>query len=466
MPPKKKSSTPNLAMPVVLTDHAKEAVAVDYKFSDIVQSLRTQHLGILLLVISFFVAIPRLKIKDSTSIALEDLKAINTALKADKWNPSFPAQTGYDELTDIEYENYYSIKFVIDKPSFSGGPFTELITIVPAFIIDNEEYISRVTGWDSNADQSIYIPQPKTISDFIQVWEYSRQVTYFQIEKIGDHIYLKADIDSPVERVKILNKKIVLQKDIYDALLIKNIFEERDVLPQDADSLGIGSVSGYVSGSNSNTLYIQSYWIPVTSKKINSTPVDITSKICNMLGLQNRVGAFNLAFPDLYLASKDYTEIPLDSLEVILEQRKLSETSSIEIAGLRMPVSNIKQWSSLALMALSVFFYLHLHTLFTKLTNSREITFDVSWIGLFPDIVSKTITFFSLAILPVSFVAYLNIEPLFLIDEHEKWVSQYWWAIGNIILILLPCAFIGWKYISIWKLLDKKSNVSNQHTKV
>ena len=95
---------------------------------------------------------------------------------------------------------------------------------------------------------------------------------------------------------------------------------------------------------------------------------------------------------------------------------QLQESEKQDIPGLG--TVSIKAWGGLVLLALQIYFFLHLNTLSRAATSQQDQVWNVPWFGLYKDFLATTVFFLSTIALPVVAAATLIVAMVF---DHLRW---------------------------------------------
>lgn len=163
---------------------------------------------------------------------------------------------------------------------------------------------------------------------------------------------------------------------------------------------------------------------------------------------------FNDAFRELRVAAGGLGNLPLEELEDRLRER-VGEYKNISVLGFDMPLTELGRWGTVLLVAIQLYFWLHLRTLHHRLQQSGTSFCEVAWIGLYLDRASRATTLVSCTLLPLSSILALG-ALLFsgagpgTVDPSATVV----FAIGiGLELVLLAC--IDYSIWHLWRLQDK-----------
>lgn len=117
------------------------------------------------------------------------------------------------------------------------------------------------------------------------------------------------------------------------------------------------------------------------------------------MGLRWRTGSFEESFPALATVTKHYCDLPLVKIEQIVQDELSRSGESVEAFGLKVPADALRQWGTLIVLAIQVYFSRHLRFM-------RRIHMDgvkeakSAWIGLYDDKVSQYGTLVTAVVLP------------------------------------------------------------------
>jgi hypothetical protein len=165
---------------------------------------------------------------------------------------------------------------------------------------------------------------------------------------------------------------------------------------------------------------------------------------------------FEEQFSVLHRVTKDdYQELELRKVERILGAELQRSGDRVEFLGLKFPERLISAWGLVIIVAIQLYFYLHLHTFRSRLTP-KDPGLDLAWIGLYPDHFARVISLVSVSVLPLgvtSYLAYLVIQSYWsqrVLDFRMLyllglWISGLWLACGSFKLIWDLTSLLKWR---------------------
>jgi len=116
---------------------------------------------------------------------------------------------------------------------------------------------------------------------------------------------------------------------------------------------------------------------------------------------------FEETFPELYDYIKSNPRMGFDDVSRLLQsdlQRERS-TEKIEFLGLKFPERDLATWGSLIIVIIQLYFWLHLRSLGSRLVTHDTCT-KIAWIGLYPDIYARIVSFLTASMLPLAVMIY------------------------------------------------------------
>jgi hypothetical protein len=118
-------------------------------------------------------------------------------------------------------------------------------------------------------------------------------------------------------------------------------------------------------------------------------------------------GPFAECFAALAWFSRDKPRYSLQDLsDAIDDQLSGFQPHDFEVLGIKFPVEHQALWGIIALLALQLYLCLHLRELSPSLTP-KDDGLNVAWIGLYPSLLSRAVTWTSILILPLVSIALL-----------------------------------------------------------
>jgi hypothetical protein len=162
---------------------------------------------------------------------------------------------------------------------------------------------------------------------------------------------------------------------------------------------------------------------------------------------------FEEQFSALHRVTKDYQELELRKVERILGAELQRSGDRVEFLGLKFPERLISTWGLVIIVAIQLYFYLHLRTFLSRLTP-RDLGLDLAWIGLYPDSFARVTSLFSVSVLPLGVISYLTYKVIQ--SGWSQWVLGLlvFWVLG----LLVACGsfklLLDLTNISKWRRRD------------
>jgi len=132
-------------------------------------------------------------------------------------------------------------------------------------------------------------------------------------------------------------------------------------------------------------------------------------------------GSFEHSFPELDDLTKNFEGIRIDHFDPILKAEQSRAGESFEAFGIKFPAASTTRWGILVILAVQLYFWIHLHELGRKL-KPDDPGWEVAFIGMYNSRPSQAIFAISAYVLPVCAVAGLGVRGLFIGSFH--W--PYW----------------------------------------
>jgi hypothetical protein len=112
-----------------------------------------------------------------------------------------------------------------------------------------------------------------------------------------------------------------------------------------------------------------------------------------------RNGSFKTSFPSLAKVTEQYRDLPFQKIRDIIDGEISRSGENVEAFGLKIPAGALRQWGTLLILALQLYFSRHLR--FMRRAHVPAIKESKSaWIGLYDDRLSRYGTILSTVALP------------------------------------------------------------------
>ncbi len=151
-----------------------------------------------------------------------------------------------------------------------------------------------------------------------------------------------------------------------------------------------------------------------------------------------KLGKFSQSFPELAkLFQHREGKIFLSDIEneIRIFEGKQAEDLSADIFGLKIELESILKYGALIIISLMFYYWLIMRVLVYKLTEDNK-AFGAPWIGIYPDSVSYTMTYFSTIFLPFVVSIIQAIKEL----DFSKIQDSYTAGIYSIVLVIVTLA--------------------------
>jgi hypothetical protein len=116
---------------------------------------------------------------------------------------------------------------------------------------------------------------------------------------------------------------------------------------------------------------------------------------------ESHKGEFNEAFPELALISNDLLKIDLKDVPDRVRYMEVQGEQGVDAFGLRVTASEVGRFGVVLLLAVQLYFWLHLRELAGKIAPSAP-GWDVAWIGVYSSRPSVVALFLSSCVLPLA----------------------------------------------------------------
>jgi hypothetical protein len=120
-----------------------------------------------------------------------------------------------------------------------------------------------------------------------------------------------------------------------------------------------------------------------------------------------RRGSYGNVFKELDDVAGGYSDIDLDVVRRVLDGEKERSADSYELLGARIPVEGIARWGMLVVIAVQVYFLVHLGE-FQRRIDPTDEAWNVAWIGLYQGIAAKVVFGLTTFVLPVVVVGLMG----------------------------------------------------------
>lgn len=158
------------------------------------------------------------------------------------------------------------------------------------------------------------------------------------------------------------------------------------------------------SGEQRIGMILIEYFAP--SRRVNLSLQDYFADLANLKLL---TGSFDISFPNLSkMDISSFDDLNLKDVRAILDKQLKENIQTIELMGIKLPTTAISLWGIIALIMMQLYFLLHLKE-FVRIVDKSKSNFDLPWIGLYNNKLSRFLIFISVIILPivVVFISYL-----------------------------------------------------------
>jgi hypothetical protein len=151
-------------------------------------------------------------------------------------------------------------------------------------------------------------------------------------------------------------------------------------------------------------------------------------------------GSFEHSFPELNKITKNYQTLEIDKFDAILEAEQNRTGESFEAFGVKFPAEATTRWGILVILAVQLYFWVHLQELSRKLAPD-DPGWEVAFIGMYHSLPSRLVYTFSALALPIGAVTALGIRGLFVGSFH--WL--YWLLLASGIILSMTLAGLAWR---------------------
>jgi hypothetical protein len=172
-------------------------------------------------------------------------------------------------------------------------------------------------------------------------------------------------------------------------------------------------------------------------------------------------GDFATTFTDLALAARGAEPLEFQDIRAHLLDESKTASEVLEAFGMKIPVELLTTWGTLVLLAIQLYFFVHLLELSGKL-HVGDPGWDVPWIGMYNSRASKAMYFWSAVILPICAVGLLGEQSIF--RRLRPGAQRISLGIEFVLLCGLICsailAYLAWRYRPKPMVASPESNTS------
>jgi hypothetical protein len=108
-----------------------------------------------------------------------------------------------------------------------------------------------------------------------------------------------------------------------------------------------------------------------------------------------------------------YQSLALDKIDPILESEQSRAGESLEAFGVKFPAQGATRWGIALILAVQLYFWIHLHELSKKL-KPHDDGWEVAWVGVYPSNSSRIVFRISAFLLPLCAVVVVGMRGLLL----------------------------------------------------
>jgi hypothetical protein len=146
------------------------------------------------------------------------------------------------------------------------------------------------------------------------------------------------------------------------------------------------------------------------------------------------LGFFEDSFPDLAELARLYQDLPFSTVNDILKGEAERNDERFVLFGTTIPASELSRWGTLAVLALQVYFLLHLAE-FNRRLGTVEGRLNYPWIGCYDSIWARVTTIATGIAFPLVVVCLLVIAAP-VDDAHRAWLMPLCIALSLILATL------------------------------
>lgn len=175
---------------------------------------------------------------------------------------------------------------------------------------------------------------------------------------------------------------------------------------------GIGKSQIDVAEFGAYTFYQEQGWAFVFENtvaipaEIEKYPVNLLARFVSLTHLETKpdgaprpLVSFVDAFPELNTVTATYQQLPLDKARAIIEAELARGGGDFEFLGAKFPAASIGSWGLVILVALEIYFWLHLSQL-QKIASREQLKSTSGWVGAYNNRVAQGLTLASTVMFP------------------------------------------------------------------
>lgn len=149
--------------------------------------------------------------------------------------------------------------------------------------------------------------------------------------------------------------------------------------------------------------------ILVLPAKYKDKPISVNLRVwlADHFNFSSKGGSFEETFPDLYDFIKKNPQMQFNDIERLLQSDLQREKSSekVEFLGLKFREGDLASRGTLIIVIIQIYLLLHLRELSTRLKD-EDHSFKAAWIGIYPDLVARTVSLLTTSFLPIAVLVY------------------------------------------------------------
>jgi hypothetical protein len=208
-----------------------------------------------------------------------------------------------------------------------------------------------------------------------------------------------------------------------------------------------------VTGDRQHQHPVRVLRIPVTLVRSQD---NYQKRLVGSLKVQWLPGEFAETFPDLSKFAKGIESLRFRQLESYLERLRSEVRPPVQLFGAAIPGESLRKWGPVVLIAIQLYFLLHLRR-YNRLFQSSGSSTRFAWIGIYEDPISRLVFGLSITALPLVTIMIISAthQEEYYLPLPTDWIG--WVALGVSSFIALTSFFeLGLLIDRVKKFLTKR----------
>jgi hypothetical protein len=420
---------------------------------DYVEHLRSVHFALVALSLAVIV-LGSSSSRTEIATAREEIQDIAELRKV--WNEQWLEEEASTQLSATPLDRLPSARFVPNPPdakvliaSFTGGPHTARIPVTfdgVNWAIDGPIRDLQMADQDANVDRlrrAVLLKDPRSLEDFRNTWDALNEETVIVVPvALGTTVY---ENNAESEQITRWGEGAADYQGEPLTLALRASVKNTDAKPKTR------YLYEYSSGQQAHTAIrvasLQTIRLDAQGALIKHFRGSDSPHILifRESHLKPAHGPFSGAFRALYTLSANYQSLAIDKIDAILAAEQSRAGESFEAFGVKFPAEGTTRWGIILLLAVQLYFWIHLHELSQKL-KPRDEGWEVAWIGVYPSAAARIIFRVSAFLLPLCAILIIGIRGLLI----GNFAGAYW------VLLLVGAAASIFLSAVTWARIPKR----------